>query len=381
MNFFVAPDSFKGSLSAIEYCNIAKKAILNIFPTSNVITCPLADGGEGTVEALVYNTEGSIQYEIVTDPIGNPVKAMYGLLGDGKTAVIEMASASGLPLVPVENRNPLYTSTYGTGELVKKVLDKGCTKIILGIGGSATNDGGAGMMEALGFKLLDKNGNIIKRGAVGLKDLHSIDLSEKDKRLEKVEFLVACDVNNPLCGENGASYIYGPQKGGKDEDLKLLDSMLYNFAQVIKKDLGKDVKDVAGAGAAGGLGAGLLAFMNVTLKAGFEIITDIVGLDQYFSKNEFDMVITGEGEINYQTVNGKLPVGVAKIAKKYNVPVIAIVGSIGKDANLVFDHGIDSLFTILDGPNNLEYAIKNADKLLYTVIERIMRMVALYRKQ
>jgi glycerate kinase len=338
----------------------------------------MADGGEGTVEALVYNTKGSILYETVTDPIGKPVKAKYGLLGDDKTAVIEMASASGLPLVPVDKKNPLYTTTYGTGELVKKVIDKGCNTIILGIGGSATNDGGAGMMEALGFKLLDEKGNMIQRGAIGLKDLHHIDTSNKDKRLDDVNFLVACDVNNPLCGPNGASYIYGPQKGATKEQLPLLDDALANFASIIKNDFGKDVKDIEGSGAAGGLGAGLLAFFDAMLKPGFEIIKDIINLEKYFSDFKFDLVITGEGEINYQTVNGKLPVGVAKTAKKYDVPVIAVVGSIGKDADRVYEYGIDSIFTIMDGPNNLYYAMKNADILLFQAIERIMKVIKVY---
>ncbi|WP_304943412.1 glycerate kinase [Vallitalea guaymasensis] len=378
MDILIAPDSFKGSLSAEKYCDVAKKAVTNVFPNANVVTCPMADGGEGTVEALVYNTKGSILYETVTDPIGKPVKAKYGLLGDDKTAVIEMASASGLPLVPVDKKNPLYTTTYGTGELVKKVIDKGCTTIILGIGGSATNDGGAGMMEALGFKLLDEEGNMIQRGAIGLKDLHHIDTSNKDKRLDDVNFLVACDVNNPLCGPNGASYIYGPQKGATKEQLPLLDDALANFASIIKKDFGKEVKDIEGSGAAGGLGAGLLAFFDATLKPGFEIIKDIINLEKYFSDFKFDLVITGEGEINYQTVNGKLPVGVAKTAKKYDVPVIAVAGSIGKDAERVYEHGIDSVFTIMDGPHNLDYAIKNADILLFQAIERIMKVIKLY---
>ncbi|GMQ58658.1 glycerate kinase [Vallitalea sediminicola] len=378
MDILIAPDSFKGSLSAEKYCGIAKKAITNVFPDANVVTCPMADGGEGTVEALVYNTKGSIFFETVTDPIGNLVKAKYGLLGDGKTAVIEMASASGLPLVPIDKRNPLYTTTYGTGELVKKVIDKGCTTIILGIGGSATNDGGAGMMEALGFKLLDDGDNIIQRGAIGLQNLHHIDSSNKDKRLDDVDFLVACDVNNPLCGPNGASYIYGPQKGATKKQLQLLDDGLANFARVIKNDFGKDVKDIEGSGAAGGLGAGLLAFFDATLKPGFEIIKNIINLEKYFSDYKLDLVITGEGEINYQTVNGKLPVGVAKTAKKYDVPVIAVVGSIGKDADRVYEYGIDSIFTIMDGPKKLDYAIKNADTLLLQAIERIMKVIKLF---
>ncbi len=380
MNIFVAPDSFKGSISAIKYCQIAKKAILNIFNEATIVTCPLADGGEGTVEALVHNTQGVIKHTKVTGPVGDQVDAKYGILGDGVTAVIEMASASGLPLVPEEQRNPLYTTTYGTGELIKIVLDEGCTKIILGIGGSATNDGGAGMLEALGYQLLDKNGSIIPRGAIGLKALHSINVTACDSRIQDVEFLVACDVNNPLCGKQGASYIYGPQKGASQDDLPLLDNYLEHYAEVIKLELGRDVKDVPGAGAAGGLGAGLLAFMHASLQPGFDIIRNIVNIDQYFRDFDFDLVITGEGEINYQTVHGKLPVGVATVAKKYNVPVIGVVGSIGKDAHLVYEKGIDSLFSIVDGPRDLKYAMENGEDLLYQTIERIMRFLDLVKK-
>ncbi|QUI24185.1 glycerate kinase [Vallitalea pronyensis] len=380
MNIFVAPDSFKGSVSAIRYCEIAKKAILNIYPEATIVTCPLADGGEGTVEALVHNTQGTIEHTNVTGPLGETVDAKYGILGDNITAVIEMASASGLPLVPDNQRNPLYTTTYGTGELIKAVLDKGCTKIILGIGGSATNDGGAGMLEALGFRLLDKHGTVIGRGAIGLKDLHTIDMSACDARLQNVEFLVACDVNNPLCGKQGASYIYGPQKGALQEDLPRLDSYLEHYAQMIQSELGKDVKDVPGAGAAGGLGAGLLAFMDASLQPGFDIIRDSISLDQYFHDYDFDLVITGEGEINYQTVHGKLPVGVATVAKKYHVPVIGVVGSIGKDAHLVYEKGIDTLFSIVDGPRDLTYAMEHGEELLYQTIERVMRLLASMHK-
>ncbi len=378
MNILIAPDSFKGSLSARDYCKIAKAAILDLLPSAKVVSCPLADGGEGTVEALVYNNNGSIQTVKVTDPLGGKVEAKYGLLGEGKTAVIEMAAASGLPLVAEDKKNPMVTTTYGTGELIKEAMNKGCTTIILGIGGSATNDGGAGMLEALGFRLLDSSGQSITRGAIGLKDLECIDTSEKNPHLNKVKFLVACDVNNPLCGPNGASYVYGPQKGAGKEQLPLLDAYLKNYDRVIKKDLGKEVAQVEGAGAAGGLGAGLMAFLNVELKPGFEIIKESIGLEDYFKQTSFDLVITGEGEINYQTVNGKLPVGVASVAKQYNVPVVAVVGSIGKEANQVYNYGIDALFTIMDGPHDLTYAMKHSENLLYDAIQRVIRVIRLY---
>lgn len=375
MNLLIAPDAFKGSLTSKEYCDICEKAIKSIIPNARTIKYPMADGGEGTVEALVLNTKGKIKYTVVQDPLGNPVEAKYGILGDGTTGVIEMASASGLTLVPIERRNPFYTSTYGTGQLVLKLLDEGCTHIIIGIGGSATNDGGAGMMEALGFNLLNSKGEIIERGAKGLLDLHTIDTSDRDRRLDNVKFTVACDVTNPLCGPNGASYVYGPQKGAKESDLAVLDEALENFAKVVKKELGVEILNIEGAGAAGGLGGGLLAFLNAELKRGFDIVSEVIEIEKVFQEEKIDLVITGEGQINYQTVNNKLPVGMAKLAKKYNVPVLAIVGSIGEGYEKVYEYGIDSIFSIIDKPVKIEYAINNADRLLYITVRNIFSLI------
>lgn len=375
MNILVAPDSFKGSISAKEFCDIAEKAIKSVIQSANVIKVPMADGGEGTIEALVLNTGGEIKKALVTDPIGNKIFASYGILGDGKTAVIEMASASGLPLVPKGKRNPMNTTTFGTGELVLKAIDDGCTRIIMGIGGSATNDGGAGMAEALGFRLLDENGEIIDRGAKGLLKINKIDTSKKDKRLNNIEFLIACDVNNPLCGPNGASYVYGLQKGSTEEQLPILDKALNKLSDVIKTNLNKDVLNVEGSGAAGGLGAGIMAFLDGKLMPGFEIIKEVIELNKIFKNNEIDLVITGEGEINYQTINGKLPVGISRIAKKYEIPVIAIVGSFGKGAEKAYDLGIDSIISIIDKPMELDDAINNGKELLYRCIENQFRLI------
>ncbi|MTI72005.1 MAG: glycerate kinase [Firmicutes bacterium] len=375
MNILIAPDSFKGSIKAKEFCDITEKAILSVMPSANVIKVPLADGGEGTIEALVSNTNGEIKKEVVTDPIGGKVNARYGILGDGKTAVIEMATASGLPLVSEDKRNPMNTTTYGTGELVLKALDEGCKKIIMGIGGSATNDGGAGMAKALGFKLLDENKNPIKEGAKGLLSLESIDTTSKDKRLEGVEFQVACDVNNPLCGENGASFVYGPQKGATKEELPILDKALYNFSKVVKKDLGKEVLDVEGSGAAGGLGAGILAFLDGKLKPGFEIIKEVTKLKSIFKENDIDLVITGEGEMNYQTVNGKLPVGVSSISKENDVSVMAIVGSKGEGYEKVYKKGIDSVISIIDKPMDIDNAMENGKDLLYDCVKNQFKLI------
>lgn len=375
MNILVAPDSFKGSISAKEFCDITEKAIKSVIQSASVIKVPMADGGEGTIEALVLNTGGEIKKALVTDPIGNKIFASYGILGDGKTAVIEMASASGLPLVPKGKRDPMNTTTFGTGELVLKEIDDGCTRIIMGIGGSATNDGGAGMAEALGFRLLNENGEMIDRGAKGLLKIDKIDTSKKDKRLNNIEFLVACDVNNPLCGSNGASYVYGLQKGATEEQLPILDKALNKLSHVIETNLNKDVLNVEGAGAAGGLGAGSMAFLDGKLMPGFEIIKEVIEIDKIFENNEIDLVITGEGEINDQTINGKLPVGISRIAKKYEIPVMAVVGSYGKGAEKVYDLGIGSIISIMDKPMELDDAINNGKELLYRCIENQFRLI------
>lgn len=381
MNILVAPDSFKGSLTAKRFCDIVEEAAYSTDISFKVTKVPLADGGEGTVEALVLNTGGKIYNKTVTGPLGDPVKAYFGVLGSGETAVIEMASASGLPLVPEDKRNPMITTTYGTGELIKNALDLGCKTIIMGIGGSATNDAGAGMLQALGFDLLDKGGKQIERGAKGLLSLHKISKQNCDPRLKNVEFLVACDVNNPLYGPNGASYVYGPQKGATKEMLPVMDKALVNFNETVKKYLKIDVSQVPGAGAAGGLGAGLMAFLNAKLRPGFEIVSEIIGLEKLIASGDFKLVITGEGQMNYQTVNGKLPVGVAGLAKKFGIPVIALVGSVGEGVEKVYSTGIDSVISIINKPMSLSEAMKDAEKLLYDSAKQVLRMVGVIARQ
>lgn len=381
MNILVAPDSFKGSLTAKRFCDIVEEAAYSTDISFKVTKVPLADGGEGTVEALVLNTGGKIYNKTVTGPLGDPVKAYFGVLGSGETAVIEMASASGLPLVPQDKRNPMITTTYGTGELIKNALDLGCKTIIMGIGGSATNDAGAGMLQALGFDLLDKEGKQIERGAKGLLSLHKIGKQNCDPRLKNVEFLVACDVNNPLYGPNGASYVYGPQKGATKEMLPVMDKALVNFNETVKKYLKIDVSQVPGAGAAGGLGAGLMAFLNAKLRPGFEIVSEIIGLEKLIASGDFKLVITGEGQMNYQTVNGKLPVGVAGLAKKFGIPVIALVGSVGEGVEKVYSTGIDSVISIINKPMSLSEAMKDAEKLLYDSAKQVLRMVGVIARQ
>jgi glycerate 2-kinase len=358
MKIVIAPDSYKESLSAMEAADSIEKGFKRIIPDAEYIKVPMADGGEGTVQSLVDATGGDIIPAKVTGPMGEPVEAFFGLLGDKKTAVIEMAAASGLHLVPAEKRNPLVTTTKGTGELIKAALDLGVSHIIIGIGGSATNDGGAGMAQALGARLLDRNGVDIEGGGGALSSLASIDLSELDSRLEAVKIEVACDVDNPLTGEKGASAIFGPQKGADPQMVEMLDRNLAHYAGVIERDLGKKIKDVPGAGAAGGLGGGLLSFLQAELKRGVDIVIAAAGLEQIVA--DADLVITGEGRIDGQTIFGKTPIGVAKAAKRSGVPVIGLAGSISRDSDIVREHGIDAVFSIVPGAVALEDAFKNA---------------------
>jgi len=351
MKIVVAPDSFKGSLTAIEVSDAIEKGIREVFPEAEIIKIPMADGGDGTVQCLVNATGGKILEEKVIGPLGNEVWAFYGILGDRKTAIVEMAAASGLTLVPENKRDPLITTTYGTGQLIKAALNQGCRKMIIGIGGSATNDGGAGMVQALGTKLLDKDGEEIGFGGGELKKIVKIDISCMDKRLSDIKVLVASDVNNPLCGPQGASRIYGPQKGATPEIIEELDESLAYFAELIKRDLHKDIKDIPGAGAAGGLGASLIAFLNAELRPGIEIMIEAVKLEQAIK--DADLVITGEGKIDSQTIYGKAPIGVAKIAKKYNVPVVAVAAIIEEDSRIFQSYGIDTLIKVSEPPMRL----------------------------
>jgi glycerate 2-kinase len=360
MKIVIAPDSFKESLSALEVAESIEKGFKRVIPDAEYIKVPMADGGEGTVQSLVDATDGEIISKTVTGPLGEPVDAFFGILGNKTTAVIEMAAASGLHLVPAEKRNPLITTTRGTGELIAAALDYGVNHIIIGIGGSATNDGGAGMAKALGAHLLDEDGIEIGEGGGSLCDLASINLSEFDPRLANIKIEVACDVDNPLTGDKGASAIFGPQKGATAEMVALLDQNLGHYAAIIERDLGKKINEVPGSGAAGGLGGGLLAFLPSELKRGVEIVIEATGLSQIVE--DADLVITGEGKIDGQTIFGKTPVGVAKTAKKYGVPVVGIAGNVSKDSDVVHEHGIDAIFSIVPGVILLEDAFKHAEE-------------------
>ena len=358
MKIVIAPDSYKESLSALEVAAAIEAGFSEIFPDAEYVKIPVADGGEGTVEAMVAATQGSIVRLTVTGPLGAPVEAFYGLSGDERSAFIEMAAASGLELVPSAQRDPLITNSYGTGELIKNALDRGVDHIIIGIGGSATNDGGSGMMQALGARLLDQQGNEIAFGGGALPQLARIEIDQLDKRIQQCRIEVACDVTNPLTGEEGASAIFGPQKGATPELVKQLDKALAHYAEIILRDLDIVVLLIAGGGAAGGMGAALHAFCQAELRRGIEIVTEALGLaDQV---KDADLVITGEGRIDSQTINGKVPIGVAKVAKKFNKPVIGIAGSLTADVGVVHQHGLDAVFSVLFSIGSLEDALANA---------------------
>ena len=374
MKIVVAPDSFKGSLSALQAAEAIEQGMGRVFPDANVVKIPMADGGEGTVQSLVDATGGQLLTERVVDPLGYEIEAEYGILGDRTTAVIEMAAASGLTLVPFDRRDPFVTTTYGTGQLIRAALNRGCEKLIIGIGGSATNDGGAGMAEALGVKLLTADGESISPGGRGLGALDTINRAGLDSRLGATATVVACDVDNPLTGTNGAAHVYGPQKGATPDMVETLDENLERFASIVQRDTGRSVGNVPGSGAAGGLGAGLIAFLNAELKSGVEIVIEAVQLEQQLEGASF--VVTGEGEINFQTVFGKTPVGVAKLAKKYGIPVIAIAGSIADGADEVHEAGIDAVIDIVPTPMPLESAVRNAFDLTVQASTRAARFIS-----
>lgn len=378
MRIVIAPDSFKGSLPAWEVAERIESGIKRVWPEAECIKIPIADGGEGTVQAMVRATEGEIFPVDVLSPLGNTTHTYFGMLGDGKTAVVEMALASGLPLVPKQKRNPSVTTTYGTGQLIKAALDQGCSKLIVGVGGSATNDGGAGMAQALGAKLLDEDGRELTFGGGQLHNLASIDISGIDPRLKKIQTVVACDVNNPLCGMRGATAVYGPQKGADVDMVAFLDYALEHYSTVIQRDLGKAVRDIPGAGAAGGLGAGLIAFLDAELRPGVEIV--LQATDFTSKVRSADLVITAEGKLDAQTSRGKAPVGVARAAKQFNVPVIAMAGGIADEADILWDYGIDAFTAIVPYPIELEEAVKRGEFLLERAAARMVRMLDVGRR-
>ncbi len=372
MKILIAPDSFKGSATSRRAAEAIGKGVHEVFPDAELIEIPVADGGEGTVEALTESMNGKIIRKKVKGPLGEAVDAEYGLL-PGDVAVIEMASASGLPLVPDNKRNPLITSTYGTGQLILDALKKGCKEIILGIGGSATNDGGTGMARALGYKFQDSSGDDLAEGGGSLINLAEIDDSKVDESIFKTKLFIACDVINPLTGTEGASHIYGAQKGASPDDIELLDRALGKLASVVSAKYNRTNGNIPGAGAAGGLGYGLMEFCGGELKSGIEIILDLIKFDDYLEG--VDLVISGEGRIDGQSVYGKVPVGIAGRAKKKNIPVLVVVGDIGPKVDAVYNHGIDAVMSSVNKAMSLEEAMSRSYELLIDSSSRAMRMI------
>lgn len=375
MKVVVAVDSFKGSLTSMEAGNAVLEGIRRVDSKADVIVRPLADGGEGTVEALVRGMNGSMQTVMVTGPLGELVSCEYGIMKDSKTAVIEMSGAAGLTLVPEEKRNPFHTTTYGVGEVIKDAISKGCRRFLVGIGGSATNDGGIGMLQALGYGFFDQNGNQVPFGAKGLKELDRITDSSVLPELKECEFRVACDVTNILCGENGCSAVYGPQKGATSSMITQMDQWLGHYAKLAGKKYPKANPNQAGTGAAGGLGFAFLTFTNAVLESGIKIVLEETKLEDYIK--EADLVITGEGRLDFQTAMGKAPVGVAKLAKKYQIPVIAFAGSVTREAVECNENGIDAFFPILREVSTLEEAMKkeNAKANMIDTVEQVFRFM------
>lgn len=372
MRIVIAPQSLKGSLTAAEAGKAIALGAQVVYPEAEIEIVPIADGGEGTVQALVDATGGKMIQQTVTGPLGKPVAAFFGMLGDGTTAALEMAASSGLPLVPPAQRNPRITTTYGVGELIRTALDLGSRHFILGIGGSATNDGGAGMAQALGASLTTAEGKEIERGGAALATLAHISTATMDARLQECVFEVACDVTNPLYGPEGASAVYGPQKGATPEMVQELDAALTHYARIIEQDLHSTVSEIAGAGAAGGLGAGMLAFLGATLRPGAQIVLEAVHLEQHMQTA--DVIITAEGQLDEQTAYGKSVGAVAALAKRYALPVLALAGGLGENYRSVYSLGVDAVAVLPSGPMTLAYAMEHAAALMSDTSERALRL-------
>lgn len=374
MKIVIAPDSFKGSLTAKQAGEAIAAGVRRALPDSEIVVKPMADGGEGTLQCLVDATGGKILQAAVKNPLGREITAEFGILGDGETCVIEMAAASGLYLIEASERNPLVTTTYGFGQLIKAGLDLGCRRFILGIGGSATNDGGAGMLQALGFALLDAAGQPIAFGGGELGKLERIDASSADPRLVECRFTIACDVDNPFVGPNGASHVFGPQKGATPEMVKLLDDNLRHFADVIEQTRGIAIHDLPGTGAAGGVAGALLAFLNGELKSGIQIVSETTRLAE--AMEGADLVFTGEGQVDYQTAQGKTPCGVARLAQQRGIPVVVLAGSIGTGIEALYEHGVTAVASIINKPMTLDQAMAHTTGLLEQAAEQLTRIFA-----
>lgn len=371
MKIIIAPQAFKGSISALDAAHAMEAGVKAAVPDAETVLVPIADGGDGTLETLVEVSSGRVETTKVTGPLGKKVDAEWGAMGDGNTAVIEMARTSGLVLLKPKQLDARKATTYGLGEAITGAMDAGYRRFIVGIGGSATNDGGAGMAQALGIRLLDASGDDLERGGAALAKLDRIDASGLDPRAREATFEVACDVSNPLCGPEGASAVYGPQKGASPEDIEELDTALRHFAHVVRRDLDVEVNHMPGGGAAGGLGAGMVAFLRGSLRPGVDIVLEAVGFREKLEGA--DLVLTGEGQMDFQTVFSKAPIGVARLADDRGVPVVGISGSLGNDFHKVHEHGIDAVFAITTGPMTLAEASADAARLITTTTEEVMR--------
>ncbi len=374
----VAIDSFKGSLSTFEAGKAIEEAVKEVYKNVEVKISPIADGGEGTVEAIISANNGEIVRTVVSNPLGEKIEAIYGIIPHTKNAIIEMSAAAGITLIKDDERNPLNTTTFGVGEMIMDAISKGCRKFVIGIGGSATNDGGVGMLQALGFEFLDKNGKEVLLGAKGLKDIAVIRTENAVKELKECHFCVACDVKNILCGENGCSAIYGPQKGATPEMIKDMDLWLGNYAQLTREVIPNADPNSSGTGAAGGLGFALLSYLNASLMSGIELVMKETDLESYIK--DADLVVTGEGRLDGQSYMGKAPIGVAKLAKKYGKPVIAFSGCVTDDASVCNEYGIDAFFPIVRKPCTLDEAmnIDNAYKNLRDTACQVFRLVKIH---
>jgi len=367
----IAPDSFKGSLSALEAALAIERGVCKAVPQAKTAVVPVADGGEGTTDSLVAATNGRTVEATVTGPLREPVRASFGLLGDGETCVVEMASASGLTLIEPARRNPMLTTTYGTGELIKRALDLGCRRFILAIGGSATNDGGIGMLQALGMRLLDAEGKDVGFGGAELGRVVDIDDAGFDPRIAASEFLIASDVQNPLIGPHGAAHVFGPQKGATEEMVLLLDDYLRTFADAVERKTGVRLHDKPGAGAAGGIGGAFQAFFPSRTERGIDIVIEYTGLKEKL--RGADLVLTGEGQVDFQTASGKTPMGVAQEARKLGIPAIVLAGSVGKGIDALYPVGIASVHSIVNAPMTLEEAMARGAELLELAAEQVVR--------
>ncbi|MBO9597563.1 MAG: glycerate kinase [Cohnella sp.] len=375
MRIVLAPDSFKGSLSATMACLAMQEGIRNVAIDAEIVHLPMADGGEGTIESLIHALGGSVREAAVRDPLGREVLAAYGVLADGRTAVVEMAQASGHTLLSKEERNALAASTYGTGQLISRCLDEGYRNVLLGLGGSATNDGGAGMMRALGARFLDGDGAELPEGGSALGKLRRIDLSGLDPRLSETKVTAVTDVRNALCGDEGASRIFGPQKGASEADVRVLDDALAVYAAVLKEQLGLDVAEVPGAGAAGGMGAGALAFLGAELRPGFELLAETYRFGEKIA--DADLILTGEGRLDRQTLSGKVVSGVCRSAREHDVPVVALCGAVTLTASEMDEFGLAASLSIVRGPCDLSDAVANAYEWTRDRTEQLMRLMKL----